>query len=224
LGFLKDVNPGVRAGFIAGVIYALSLVLYTAYAMIVAFQSFPEILALLGQISRIIPTWLVLLIAVVVGSAVVFIVVLIGSIIMGAVYHWLCDRTGEEWSPLMAVFSGILLAIVLGIVLNIPPSKAAGFMILLFTSPAYMVPLYILYRRAIYEEAASIKLTSSEEELLLALRKKKMKLLEIRGKFGEQALDLLKKLEEGDLVKLTYYNAYTLTHKGKLLAKRLKPS
>ncbi len=224
MGFLKDVNPGVRAGFIAGVIYALILVLYTAYAMIVVFQSFPEILALLGQISRIIPTWLVLLIAVVVGSVVVFIVVLIGSIIMGAVYHWLCDRAGEEWSPLMAILSGVLLAIILGIVLNIPPSKAAGFMILLFTSPAYMVPLYILYRRAIYEEAAPIKLTSSEEELLLALRKKKMKLLEIRDKFGEQALDLLKKLEESDLVKLTYENAYTLTHKGKLLAKRLKSS
>ena len=219
--FLEDVNPGVKAGFIAGLLYAGLLAVYAVCSISMVFPQLFKLASSLQPFIKGVPVIFVMAIAVAAGGLITFIIALIGCILAGGLHHWLCNKAGEEWSPLMAVFSGAVLVIALSFLLNFPPSKAATFLVLAIFSPAYIVTLHFTYKRSLLMLAKPIELSEMEKRLLRALRKGKLPILKIREEFGEDALAVLQRLEGKGLVKLTYDNAYKLTGKGKFVSKRL---
>ena len=156
----------------------------------------------------------------------VFIYSLIVNTIFGAIYDWLAKRIGEEWRSLLAIMIGVIVAVILGLTINLPVSKTVFLIAATAASPAYFIPLFSLYRRYSlkFDPSWISALNPLEKDVIRLLYGKKLKFLDIENQLKlekEELSSTLNKLMEEEYVDIDYENRYFLTAKGRLCAKNL---
>ncbi len=223
---LPMANPGAKAGFFAGIVYSLVL---TAISLFFILQmSFEEFVALISPYASLQPELMrtIYLIVLNLSPIAVFIYALIVSTIFGIIYDWLAKKVGKEWESLLAITIGVIVAVILGLTINLPVSKTIFLVATTTASLSYSIPLFSLYRRYSlkFDPSWISALNPLERDVIRLLNRKKLKFLDIESQLKlrkEELSSILDKLMEEEYVDIDYENRYFLTAKGRLCARNL---
>jgi hypothetical protein len=220
------MGKGAKAGFLAGLIYSITLSMFTLLSLFtLGMESFIALLSELTGLPRGALVGLYYL-TLFLGPLVVFIFSLVMSVIFGVIYSYIADRTNKEWTPLLALVIGAVEGLVLGLTINLPISRTVILGGTTALSLTYSIPLYLLHRRYSikFDPKWLQELGEEDKAVLRTLERAKLKFHEIKEKTGiedEKLRQVLKLLEGKDYVDIDFENRYRLTEKGRVMTKHL---